>query len=287
MERNQNRKNVREITGYEAVLVKALEAAVQVGLNSGNICDHIGVYNDLFEAGYNFIEKIVLRKYRVKLESCKIDSAEVANSIAAELFWKKLDYIMNSSDPVCCRGLINETAKWRVYDFIRSDKCARNDVDTEKDGGFELQEDVHHDSFYSTANVHLTMEAGWNLIASDVNLEEDAILYDSCMEVLGVLKENRNAFDVISFLGTKVVGYKAGELAEDFINLGRQRVSSAILKQTVSLFGLDRGFFDDAAFDLDAMALRHCEAKKLAAEISRGSDRARNKAARRNRKKTR
>lgn len=100
------------------------------------------------------------------------------------------------------------------------------------------------------------------------------------MEVLDALKENRNGFEVISFLGTKVVGYKASELAEDFISLGKSSVSNAVLKQTASLFRLDRTFFDDAAFDIDAMVVKYSEVKKLASEISHCSDRAKNKVAR-------
>lgn len=180
MAENKKRENVAEITGYEAALVKALEAAVRIGLTSDNLYDNISVYNDLYEAGYNFIEKMVLCKYRTKLDGRKIDPAEVANILATELFWKKLDYIMSSKDPVGCRGLINETAKWRVYDFIRSDKRAQNDVDIQEDDiESELKEDAHNDlqndKHYNTANVHFTTEVGWNLVASDVNLEEDAI----------------------------------------------------------------------------------------------------------------
>ena len=172
-----------------------------------------------------------------------------------------------------------------MYDFIRSDKRAQNDVDIQEDDiESELKEDAHNDlqndKHYNTANVHFTTEVGWNLVASDVNLEEDAITYDSCMEVLDALKENRNGFEVISFLGTKVVGYKASELAEDFISLGKSSVSNAVLKQTASLFRLDRTFFDDAAFDIDAMVVKYSEVKKLASEISHCSDRAKNKVAR-------
>lgn len=64
MAENKKRENVAEITGYEAALVKALEAAVRIGLTSDNLYDNISVYNDLYEAGYNFIEKMVLCKYR-------------------------------------------------------------------------------------------------------------------------------------------------------------------------------------------------------------------------------
>ena len=170
MAENKKRENVAEITGYEAALVKALEAAVRIGLTSDNLYDNISVYNDLYEAGYNFIEKMVLCKYRTKLDGRKIDPAEVANILATELFWKKLDYIMSSKDPV------------GVYDFIRSDKRAQNDVDIQEDDiESELKEDAHNDlqndKHYNTANVHFTTEVGWNLVASDVNLEEDAITY--------------------------------------------------------------------------------------------------------------
>ena len=236
MAEKKKRESVAEITGYEAALVKALEAAVRIGLTSDNLYDNISVYNDLYEAGYNFIEKMVLCKYRTKLDGRKIDPAEVANILATELFWKKLDYIMSSKDPVGCRGLINETAKWRVYDFIRSDKRAQNDVDIQEDDiESELKEDAHNDlqndKHYNTANVHFTTEVGWNLVASDVNLEEDAITYDSCMEVLDALKENRNGFEVISFLGTKVVGYKASECRSVPANAAQSAAAAAKEKQ--------------------------------------------------------
>ena len=47
MAENKKRENVAEITGYEAALVKALEAAVRIGLTSDNLYDNISVYNDL------------------------------------------------------------------------------------------------------------------------------------------------------------------------------------------------------------------------------------------------
>ena len=269
------KKDNNKISGYEARLIRTLEVAVDVGLSSANMDVHMNIYNDLYEAAYNFIEKVALSKYREKLESRGIKPEEIANSVAEELFWRKLDYIMNSSDPVNCRGLINNTAKLRAYDYIRSDKRAQNDAPASiSEDSAECEMPVETEC--SKANVHFT-DVGWNLVASNVDLEAEAIIRDECFAVLEALKRNTNMFEVVTFLATKLVGYKASELATELIECGKKEVYISVLQQVSDLFNLDYGYFADADFEIGGMDLKYNEVKKLSAEISHGSDRARNK----------
>lgn len=268
-------ENVRKVTGYEAKLVNALKAAVDVGLSSANMDAHMNIYNDLYVAAYNFIEKVALSKYREKLESRGIKPEEIANSVAEELFWRKLDYIMNSNDPINCRGLINNTAKLRAYDYIRSDKRAQNDVQVINPDDSE-EYDVTVEAEYSKANVHFT-DVGWNLVASNTDLEEETIAHDECLSILDALKRNKNMFESVSFLATKVVGYKASELAVELLERGKTEVYISVLQQVSDLFDLEFGYFADAAFEIGDVELKYNDVKKLSSEISHGSDRAKNK----------
>lgn len=268
-------KNIREITGYEAKLVSALETAVDAGLSSTNMDAHMNIYDDLYTAAYNFIEKVSLSKYRKKLERRGIKPEEIASSVAEELFWRKLDYIMNSNDPVNCRGLINNTVKFRVLDYINSDKRAQNNIRVvipDNDEGHEMVDDTT----YSKANVHFT-DVGWNLVASDVDLEEEAIAHDECLSILEALKRNTNMFEGVAFLATKLVGYKASELAAELIERGKTEMYISVLQQVSDLLDLDYEYFADATFEIDDMGLKYNEVKKLSAEISHASDRAKNK----------
>ena len=275
MAKTKKTENVRSVTGYEAKLIAALDAAVKIGLKTDNMSEHMDIYEDLYTAAYYFIEKVALSKYREKLESRCINPDEVANSVAEELFWRKLDYIMNSHDPINCRGLINNTVKFRVYDAINSDKRAQNDTDVvipNDDEDYELT----GDTTYSKANVHFT-DVGWNLVASNTNLEEEAIVRDECIVIMDALKRNTNMFEVVSFLATKLVGYKASVLATELIEHGKALVYATVLQQVSNMLDLGNGYFKDAAFDIGDMELKYSEVKKLSAEISHGSDRAKNK----------
>lgn len=275
MATTKNVENARKVTGYESKLVDALEAAVEVGLSLANLDTYMNVYNDLYIAAYNFIEKVALNKYREKLESRGIKPEDIANAITEELFWRKLDYIMNSDDPINCRGLINNTAKLRSYDYIRSDKRAQNDVQAiNPDDSEEYNATV--DAEYSKANVYFT-DVGWNLVASNTDLEEETIAHDECLSILDALKHNKNMFESISFLATKVVGYKASELAVELLARGKTEVYISVLQQVSDLFDLEFGYFTDAAFEIGDAELKYTDVKKLSSEISHGSDRAKNK----------
>lgn len=270
MENIKKAERGRKVSQIETELVRALEGAVSVGLTSANVDEYPHEYEDLYAAAYHFIEKVALRKHRAGLENCGIDPAEVASVVTEELFWRKLDYIMQSDNPVNCRGLIVNTVMLRSRDRVRSEKRAQNDVPANalKEGAAEQASAV--------ANVHMT-EVGWNLVASNMNLEAEAIAHEECLMIMDALKRNGNAFEVVSFLATKVVGYKASDLAVDLIACGNEAVYASVLQQTAELFGVDDGYFADAAFRRENAELKYHEVKKLSAEISRGSDRAKNK----------
>lgn len=260
---------------YEFELIQALEAAVDVGLTSENVGDHGYVYDDLCAAAYTFIEKVAMGRYRSSLNSRGIDPSALASLVTEELFFRKLDYVMNSNDPVNCRGLIYSTLDFRFKDLINHDKRAQNDNRvTIPDGDDEHQ--ANADAAYSTANVHFT-DVGWNLMASDTDLEGNAIVHDECLAVLNALKRNANTFEVVAFLATKLIGYKASELAEELLRHGKAEVYLSVLQQTSELLGLDSGYFLDAAFEYGSTELKNTAVRKLSADISHGSDRAKNK----------
>lgn len=124
---------------------------------------------------------------------------------------------------------------------------------------------------------NVQLAKGWDAIPSNQDLEKNAVDNEMAEAILKVLKCNTNVFEVMAFLGTKLLGYKASELAEELIQQDQKSVCTSILRQTFDLLGLDSDFFDDAAFVSNHMELKHADAKMLSAEISRGSDRAKNK----------
>lgn len=140
---------------------------------------------------------------------------------------------------------------------------------------FESPEHKNAEQNRALPNVHL--DSGWNAIASNENLEERAINSEVSLATLDVLKRNSNMFEVVAFLATKVVGYKASELAVDLIKSGKTKVYASVLQQVSDLFDLDYEYFADAAFEIGDVSLKYTELKKLSVEISHGSDRAKNK----------
>ena len=268
-------ENGRGISPREATLVNALEAAVRVGLSRSNMKVHKYVYDDLYSAAVDWVEKEALAKYLEKLNGRGIDPSEVANNIVEELFWQKLDYIMSTPDPVACRGLIINTVRFRVFDKINSDKRSQNDIDFTKTDDDESR-DASDELVCSTSNVHFT-DVGWNLVAANQNLEQEAIWREECLSVLKALKRNSNMFEVVSFLGTKLVGHKAGEIAAEMIAHGKAAVYGAVLRETCKMLSLRHDFFGDAAFDIGSPEVTYDEVKKLSSEVSHASDRAKNK----------
>lgn len=274
-----NKKNgiAKNITVYEAVLIDALKTAVAVGLSSSNRNEHEGTYDTLYAAALDFLGHVTLCKYRGTMDKCGIEAAEVAQVVATEMFWKKLDTIMGLPDPVNCRGFINKTAEWRLKDFIDSYKQVQNFTvvpDNDTSSGKSVSDDTPN----SEMNLLHFSNVGWGLISSDMNIEEETATHDECLEVLEVLKENASLFEVVSFLGTKVVKHKASEMAADLIARGKAAVYASVLQEASELLGLNRGYFADAAFDISDLSSKYMEnPKALAAEVSRASDRAKNR----------
>ncbi|MBR3973512.1 MAG: hypothetical protein IKJ99_06140 [Oscillospiraceae bacterium] len=103
----------------------------------------------------------------------------------------------------------------------------------------------------STANVH--MDIGWDLVPSDLDLEEMAMTGEQILSVLKALKLNANAYEVVSFLGTKVIREKAGALQKVF-DSGSEKDKQALCSFAMEVITahfkdiVDHNFFRDAAF---------------------------------------
>lgn len=122
-------------------------------------------------------------------------------------------------------------------------------------------------------NVHF--EKGWDMVASGENLEDWAVNSDLAFAALTEMKRNANAYEVVSFLETKMVGDKAGNLTYEFANMDQNTVCERVLRNAAKFFDrvIDADFFKDAAFGNSENGYR----VNINGNVSHASDRCRNK----------
>lgn len=122
-------------------------------------------------------------------------------------------------------------------------------------------------------NVHF--EKGWDLVASGENLEDWAVNSDLAFAVLTEMKRNSNAYEVVCFLETKMVGDKARNLTYEFENMDQNAVCERVLKNATKFFNrvIEADFFKDAAFGNKENGYQ----VNINGNVSHASDRCRNK----------
>lgn len=140
---------------------------------------------------------------------------------------------------------------------------------------FESPEHKNAEQNRSLPNVHL--DNGWNAIASNENLEERAINSEISLATLDALKRKATMFEAVSFLSTKLIGYKSSELARDLREHGKAVTYINVFQQICETYNLDCNYFADAAFKPNYVSLNNSEIKEISARISHSSDRAKNK----------
>lgn len=256
------------VNPYERELIRVLEQAMAKKLCSDNLTKHSELYNTLYNAGRLFIEKNVLPGQWSLLQRLNLERADAAVTCATHIFFDKLDYMMSRETPREVIKLIHTMTQNCLKDFWRTEKRYLCGMQAEEGPSLTGEQT-------SAPPTNLHMDKGWNLIPSADNVEEWAVHSDLALAVLKALKENPNAYEVVSFLETKMVGEKAGALTYEFENMNRNDVCERVLRHTAKLFEriIDADFFRDAAFRDPKMGYN----VNVNGNVSHASDRCRNK----------
>ncbi len=238
-----NNETKGTVTPYERDLLRVLEQAMEKNLCSDNLTKHSDLYDALYNAGRLFIEKNVLPGQWSLLQRLNLERADAAVMCATHVFFDKLDYMMSRETPREVIRLIHTMTQNCLKDFWRAEKRYLCGIQAEEDPSLTGDQ-------RSAPPTNLHMDKGWDLIASADNIEEWAVHSDLALAALKALKENPNAYEVISFLETKMVGEKAGALTYEFENRNCNDVCERVLQDTAKLFEkvIEADFFKDAAF---------------------------------------
>ncbi|MBR5539375.1 MAG: hypothetical protein IKU61_05695 [Clostridia bacterium] len=238
---------------YENEFTKAFSKAVECGITKENSKANVAAYNTLYAAGLCYLENVVM-KYKncaMKLRSIGYDANTAAIECASHIFWDRLDYIIaGGSESVI--PLTVALAKSKVHDI------------------FERETSVYN-------NLGETDEYGWSIMQSDCNVEDSYISRKDALEVIKALCENKNKFEAISFLATKLLGIKTGTLCRLLMSDKREETVTYILTTCADMLCLDKTFFENAVFMCKEIKSCDMSEKDFAKEISRASDRAKNK----------
>lgn len=250
---------------YEENLRKAIRNAVEAGMTYETIHDHPYIYEDLFDAGYNFIYNVALsgRNYG-RLQDMGIDRDDAAAILAENIFLYNLDTLLTSDSKLGYLGLVCNTVNWRVGDLVKSAKRRNNERVEPKADIVESGTEE-----YETGNLNLT-DVGWALMSDGTDIEADYIEQDerrrTALAVLGAAKHHKNAFEVVSFFAKDLLQIDRDELNDLMNRRDAEQLRRDILVQVARTYHLPNTYFDDAAFMRKPMnTQRKSEAARLSA----------------------
>lgn len=238
---------------YENEFAKAFSEAVKCGITKENAKANLAVFNALYASGLCYLENVVM-KYKncaMKLRSIGYDANTAASECASHIFWDKLDYIIAGGTESAI-PLTVALAKSKVHDI------------------FEREMSVYN-------KICETDEYGWSVMHSDCSIEDSYISRKDALEVIKALCENKNKFEAIAFLATKLMGIKTGTLCSLLMSDKREETVKYILSACADMLCLDNALFENAVFMCKDIKSCDMSEKDFAKEISRASDRAKNK----------
>ena len=237
----------------ENELKAAFSAALECKMTKENANEHLAAYNALYEAGLAFLKNVVMlcKSCISKLRSISCDVESAAQECAAHIFWTRLDYIL-SADESSAIPLIVTMAKRKVSDIFERETAMYRELDE-------------------------TDEYGWSIISSESDIEEECITREGALAAVKALSENKSKLEAIAFLATKLMGMKAGTLSALLMSEKCEKTVRYILSACSDMLALEKNYFDSATFFSGMINADYASEKEFTKEISRASDRAKNK----------
>lgn len=247
----------------EKSFMETLNTVAALNLTGDEIKADPGLYNELAAHIYAFVSNAVVltRRNRSRIRSTGIEYAEFCDDISLYLLdhldaifacpeERRIPLVMKMSN----NKVVDKVRSWhRTYALLTFPE-APGAADTVEGGSVRAEQD-------------------WDMIASDVNLEEAFINREMALLALQIMACTAKPWEAVAFLATNILGWKTGRLAVVLQEKGHEQAMVEVLSYCSSIFGISVKIFSP-------LVERSCHApvhfdvtdeKKLSSQLSRSA----------------